>query len=190
MKQTSLFLQLEEEIDLQNLSAISNDRLWNRVVNSDIHPTLRQPALFELARRNEPRLCELCSVMLSSEDIEEWFLGLKSLSILGSKDAIHQIFFLARNSPMPERKIVICELAQILSWEYIEDFQDLVRSIAVPGILDTRGWTPAALSALHRICKSRAIDIITKTALELKKHFQMRAKHFNTIGKKVLILLI
>jgi hypothetical protein len=190
MKQTSLFLQLGEEIDVQNLSAIPNDRLWNRVVNSNIHPTLRQPAMFELARRNEPRICELCSVMLSSEDIEEWFLGLKSLSNFGTDVVIQQLFVVARNSSMSKRRIIICELARSITWEYLDDFEDLARSLGVPGILDTRRWSPAALSALYRICESRGIDIVKKNAAELKKHSAIRANYFNTHDKKVLILLI
>jgi hypothetical protein len=194
MTQSSLFLQQKENVGLErslnNLSTVPNDRLWNQVVNNNIHPSLRSPALFELARRHDPRLYELCSAMVSLEDIEEWFLGLYTLRQLGTQKSIKRLLILAKNSSISKRKIILCELAKILPLEYLEDFIHLAKNLAIPGVLDATGWSSAAFSAIQQICKFKSLDIYIVDKSKFKKLSQTLAKHNNRNTKRYLIMLI
>lgn len=143
------------------------ESLWDTVKNHALHIILREPALFELARRKEPGVIVFCDSLLSSEDQESWFSALKALEILNTYDTAQRLLVLAGSSNTNDRKIVLGVLARVLTSSHREGFRRLIRSIIVPGELDVTGWSPIALRVLEFVCAERGIEVVNRTGLPL-----------------------
>ena len=149
----------ENVFNLEYLTAISSECLWKKVTDDKIHPMLREPALLELARRRDGRLFNLCERMMALEDIDEWFLAVFTLCELGTHQAIQRLLLHASNCGPSRKRVVLKEIAKVLTKDLREDFIEIADMFGVPGILNITGWTKPALSALSEICRRQQVSI-------------------------------
>lgn len=144
---------------------IDSSRLWDLVLDERVHLVLRRPVLLELARRKDPVLMDYCENLLKSDDYEEWFTGLNTISTIGTSEAVDRLILVYARSLSPDRRIVLNSVARILTAEHIKAFSIMVRDVAVPGDLDVTGWTRVAISTLEDTCKRFGIEIIIEGIL-------------------------
>ena len=137
---------------------VDSARLWNLVEDDSVHLILKKPALFELARRQDPLLMDYCEKLLVSDEYEEWLMAIDLLVTLGSPEAVDRLILVYAQSLNDERKHVLCMVAKILTAEHVKPFSIMVREIAVPGELDVSGWTKTAISTLKDVCKRFGVE--------------------------------
>jgi hypothetical protein len=143
------------------------DSLWDTVKNKSLNIILREPALLELASRQDPGVISYCDNLLRSEDQESWFSALKALEILNTYDAAQRLLVLCGTSNTGDRKIVLNVLARVLSASQREGFRRLIRSVVVPGEIDVTNWTPTALRVLESVCGEKGIQTVDSTGAPL-----------------------
>ena len=139
---------------------VDSARLWDLVNDDSVHLLLRRPALLELARRKDPNLMDHCEQLLSSDDYENWLIGLTTLSALGSHDAVDRLILAYAHALNEDRKIVLSVVAKILTAEHVKPFSIMVRDVAIPGEIDITGWTRVAVSTLQDACKRFGLETV------------------------------
>ena len=137
---------------------VDSAQLWNLVEDETVHLILRKPALLELARRQDPLLMDYCEKLVSSENYEDWLMGINILVELGTHDAVDRLILVYAQSLNDERRHVLCMVAKILTAEHVKPFSIMVREVACPGELDVSGWTKTAISTLKDVCKRFGIE--------------------------------
>ncbi|MHA2076119.1 MAG: hypothetical protein ACW99X_00860 [Candidatus Thorarchaeota archaeon] len=147
------------------------ESLWTTAKDEELHILLREPALLELARRQEPGVLSLCDRLLVSEDQERWFSALKILGALNTYDAIQRLLVVCGYSGTGDRGVVMHVLARVLTPAHREGFRRILRSMVSPGVLDVSGWSPTALSVLKAVCTEKSIDVET-SFLSLSRSFK------------------
>lgn len=147
------------------------ESLWDTAKDEELHILLREPALVELAQRQEPGVLAFCDKLLLSDNQERWFSALKILEALNTYDAVQRLLVICGYSGTGERRIVLDVLARILTPAHREGFRRILRSIVAPGVLDISGWTPTALSVLKSVCLESGIDVET-SYLSLSQSFR------------------
>lgn len=161
LPQLRLLSRPVEVIDHTPLYAdVDGARLWDLVNDNTVHLLLRKPALLELARRNDPNLMDYCEQLLTSDDHENWFAGLATLSALGSHDAVDRLILAYAHSLNEDRKIVLSVVAKLLTAEHVKPFSIMVREVAIPGEIDITGWTKVAISTLQDVCKRFGLETV------------------------------
>jgi hypothetical protein len=118
------------------LENTDSERLWMTVNQESLHPFLREPALLELARRQDSRVLDLCERMMVKDDPEEWLLAVFTLGELGTIYAIERLLHHASQCESYRKRIILKTVATILTEEYWESFIKLANIFGVPGILD------------------------------------------------------
>ncbi len=124
-----------------------------------VHLILKKPALLELVRRQDPLLMDHCEKLLSSDDYEDWLMGIDLLVAVGSPDAVDRLILVYAQSLNDDRRHVLSMVAKILTAEHVKPFSIMVREVACPGELDVSGWTKTAISTLKEVCKRFGVDI-------------------------------
>jgi hypothetical protein len=149
---------------------VDTDRsqLWELVEDTSVHLILREPALLELARRKDTKLYEYCESLLTSGDIDDWFLGVKALAELGTRPAVDRLVMAYAGSLSDDRRFITSLLAQSLSADYVRPFSIMVRELAVPGEIDVTGWTSTAIATLQDVCKRLGIRSIVDKSVQGK----------------------
>ncbi|MFW9833278.1 MAG: hypothetical protein ACFFEK_04735 [Candidatus Thorarchaeota archaeon] len=137
------------------------ESLWDTVKDVSLHVILREPALLELARRQEPGVLSYCDKLLLSDDKESWFSALKTLEALNTYDAVQRLLVICGTSGTGDRKVVMNFLARVLTDSHREGFRRILRSLVTPGRLDVTGWSLTALRVLKAVCIERGIDVET-----------------------------
>jgi hypothetical protein len=99
-----------------------------------------------------------CEKLLSSEECDDWLMGINILVALGTHEAVDRLILVYAQSLNDERKHVLCNVARILTAEHVKPFSIMVREVAVPGELDVSGWTRTAISTLKDVCKRFGIE--------------------------------
>lgn len=148
-----------------------SESLWTTAKDEELHILLREPALIELARRQEPGVLSYCDKLLVSEDQERWFSALKILEALKTYDAVQRLLVVCGYSGTGDRGVVMHFLARILTTAHREGFRRILRSMISPGVLDVSRWSPTALSVLKAICAEKSIDVET-SFLSLSRSFK------------------
>ncbi|MHA1963177.1 MAG: hypothetical protein ACXACG_00520 [Candidatus Thorarchaeota archaeon] len=144
-----------------SLQETLSESLWDTVKDESLHIILREPALLELARRQEPGVLSYCDKLLLSENQECWFSGLKVLEALNTYDAVQRLLVVCGYSGTGERDVVMHVLARALTPAHREGFRRIIRSMISPGILDVTGWSPTALRVLKAVCIEQGIEVET-----------------------------
>ncbi|TFG32544.1 hypothetical protein EU527_09845 [Candidatus Thorarchaeota archaeon] len=139
---------------------IDSSRLWELILDERVHLVLRRPALLELARRNDPSIMDYCDTLLVSDDYEEWFTGLNTMSAIATSEAVDRLILVYARSLSSDRRVVLNSVARILTAEHVKAFSIMVRDIAVPGEVDVTGWTKVAISTLKDVCNRFGIETI------------------------------
>ena len=152
-----------------------SESLWDTVKDEELHILLREPALIELAKRQEPGVLSYCDKLLVSEDQEKWFSALKTLEALNTYDAVQRLLVVCGYSGTGDRQVVMHVLARVLTPSHREGFRRILRSMVAPGVLDVSGWSPTALSVLKAVCMEKNIDVET-SFLSLAQSFKTPAK--------------
>ena len=134
--------------------------LWDTVKNDSLNIILREPALLELASRQDPGVIAFCDNLLQAEDQESWFSALKALEALKTYDAAQRLLVLCGTASTGDRKIVLNVLARVLSSSQREGFRRVIRSVVIPGELDVTNWTPIALRVLESVCAEKGIQTV------------------------------
>ena len=137
------------------------ESLWDTVKDSSLHIILREPALLELARRQEPGVLSYCDKLLLSEDQECWFSALRTLEVLNTYDAVQRLLVVCGYSGTGDREVVMHVLARVLTSSHREGFRRILRSMIRPGVLDVTGWSPTALRVLKAVCVEQGIEVET-----------------------------
>ena len=137
------------------------ESLWDTAKDESLHILLREPALLELARRQEPGILAYCDKLLLSEDQECWFSALKVLEALNTYDAVQRLLVICGYSGTGNRKIVMNVIARVLTVAHREGFRRILRSMIGPGVLDVTGWTPTALNVLKSVCIEQGLEVET-----------------------------
>jgi hypothetical protein len=150
----------EQATEANHCSYLSSEDLWEQVLDTQLHPFLREPALFELARRGDEGLYNLCECKMLLNDVEEWFLAVLALRELGTAQAIERLLLHASDCEPSRKRIILSEVATILRSEQREDFIEMADMFGVPGILDVSRWTLPALSALSEICNCHSVHLV------------------------------
>ena len=148
-----------------------SESLWTTAKDEELHILLREPALIELARRQEPGVLSYCDKLLVSEDQERWFSALKILEALKTYDAVQRLLVVCGYSGTGDRGVVMHVLARILTTAHREGFRRILRSMISPGVLDVSRWSPTALSVLKAVCAEKSIDVET-SFLSLSRSFK------------------
>jgi len=164
MRHNQLILEFKSTIPdyiTPSLQETLTESLWDTVKDESLHIILREPALIELARRQEPGVLSYCDRLLISEDYECWFSGLKALENLNTYDAVQKLLVVCGYSGTGDRKIVMHVLARVLSDTHREGFRRILRSMITPGTLDVTGWSPTALRVLKAVCIEQGIEVET-----------------------------
>ncbi len=143
------------------------ESLWDTVKNDSLNIILREPALLELASRQDPGVIAYCDNLLRAHDQESWFSALKTLETLNTYDAAQRLLVLCGTASTGDRKIVLNVLARVLSSSQREGFRRLIRSVVTPGELDVSNWTPTALRVLEGVCAEKGIQTVDTTGLPL-----------------------
>lgn len=162
MRQNQLILEFSSSIPDYSSPALQEtltESLWDTVKDDSLHIILREPALLELARRQEPGVLAYCDKLLLSEDQECWFTGLKALENLNTYDAVHRLLVVCGYSGTGDRSLVMHVLARVLTPAHREGFRRILRSMIKPGVLDVTGWSPTALTVLRAVCLEQEIDV-------------------------------
>ncbi len=174
MRQNQLVLEFTSstpDYSATTLQDTLSESLWDTAKCEELHILLREPALLELARRQEPGVLSYCDKLLVSEDQERWFSALKILETLNTYDAVQRLLVVCGYSGTGDRKIVMHVLARVLTPAHRENFRRILRSMVAPGVLDVAGWTPTALAVLKAVCIERGINVET-SFLSLSQSFQ------------------
>ena len=143
------------------------ESLWDTVKNDSLNIILREPALLELASRQDPGVISYCDNLLRADDQESWFSALKALETLNTYDAAQRLLVLCGTASTGDRKIVLSVLARVLSSSQREGFRRLIRSVVTPGELDVTNWTPTALRVLEGVCSEKGIQTVDPAGLPL-----------------------
>ena len=164
MRQNQLILEFSSS--LQDYSAPSlretlTESLWDTAKDESLNIILREPALHELARRQEPGVLAYCDKLLLSDDQECWFSALKVLETLNTYDAAQRLLVVCGYSGTADRQVVMNVLARILTDSHREGFRRILRSMITPGVLDVTGWSPTALRVLKAVCVEQGIEVET-----------------------------
>jgi hypothetical protein len=164
MRQNQLILEFKSIIpdySAPSLQETLTESLWDTVKDNSLHIILREPALLELARRQEPGVLSFCDKLLFSEDQECWFSALKVLEALNTYDSIQRLLVICGTSGTGDRKIVMHVLARVLTDAHREGFRRILRSMITPGTLDVTGWSPISLRVLRAVCIEEGIEVET-----------------------------
>jgi hypothetical protein len=162
MRQNQLILEFKSTIPdsiAPSLQDTLTESLWDTARDDSLHIILREPALLELARRQEPGVLSYCDRLLLSEDLEYWFSALKVLEALNTYDSAQRLLVVCGYSGTSERQIAMHVLARILSTAHREGFRRILRSVITPGTLDVTGWSPVALRVLRAVCIEQGIEV-------------------------------
>jgi len=164
MRHNQLILEFSSTIPdytTPSLQETLTESLWDTVKDESLHIILREPALLELARRQEPGVLSYCDRLLISEDYECWFSGLKALETLNTYAAVQKLLVVCGYSGTGDRKIAMNVLARALTDAHREGFRRILRSMITPGTLDVSGWSPTALRVLKAVCIEQGIEVET-----------------------------
>jgi hypothetical protein len=164
MRQNQLILEYSFSTPDHTTSSLQDtltESLWDTALDNSLHILLREPALLELAKRQEPGVLAHCDKLLLSEDQEQWFSALKVLEVLNTYEAAQRLLVICGYSNTGDRKVVMHVLARILTSAHREGFRRVLRSIITPGVLDVSGWTPTALRVLKAVCVDLGIKVET-----------------------------
>ena len=164
MTQPQLFLsvcQPSQPPDPTPLHADTNrTKLWELVKDETVHLILREPGLLELARRRDPELLDFCETMLTSGDLDDWFVAVKTIASIGTRKAIDRLVMIYASSHSDDRRFITNLVAKILTTDFVHPFSIMVRELAIPGKLDITGWTSTAVATLQGVCKRQGIEAI------------------------------
>ena len=164
MRQNQLILEYTSSLpdySTPSLQETLTESLWDTAKDETLHIILREPALLELARRQEPGVLSYCDKLLLSENQECWFSGLKVLEAMNTYDAVQRLLVVCGYSGTGDRKIVMHVLARVLGESHREGFRRILRSMIAPGKLDVTGWSPTALRVLKAVCVEQGIGVET-----------------------------
>jgi hypothetical protein len=184
MRQNQLLLEFKSSIPDYSgitLQDTLSESLWDTVKAEDLHILLREPALLELARRQEPGVLSYCDKLLVSEDQEKWFTALKTLEALNTYDAVQRLLVVCGYSRTGDRQVVMQVLARVLTSSHREGFRRILRSMVTPGVLDVSGWSATALLVLKAVCIEKNIDVET-SFLSLSRSFKAAIKDTDNIS--------
>jgi len=135
-------------------------QLWELVRDEDVHLLLREPAMIELARRNELEMLEFCKKLAVSGDFDEWLASIRALAALRSREAVDLLVMLYARCYSEDRTIIIDVVGRILTAEHIHPFSIMIRQLAKPGKLDVTGWTSVAIGTLKNVCKRLGVEVV------------------------------
>ncbi|TFF92695.1 hypothetical protein EU545_00255 [Candidatus Thorarchaeota archaeon] len=155
---------LSHPVPSDNHPTLHNDadssRLWDLLRDATVHTVLKKSALKELARRKDPALIEHCDVLLSSESRSDWCLGVSTLSVLATNEAVDRLISTFARSLGEDRIFVLECVASILRADFVRPFSIMVREIARPGELNVSRWSRVAISTLREVCKRFGIETV------------------------------
>ena len=140
--------------------SFDSDDLWERVSDDSTFLFIRTPMMFELARRNDKRLLNLCEKLFASGDIEEWFVALRTITYVRGDVACGRLIDLFKDSPPHRRSYIAKYVGMVVEEKYRNEFKKIVLVLSACGSLDVTSWTDVAVSCLHSCCKRLGIDII------------------------------
>ncbi len=161
-------------------ATFERNTLWDSVHNNSLYMFIRTPILHELARREDPEIMDYCEKMLKG-DIEEWFVGLKVLGTLGTKEAFNRLVDLYQETHPHKRSYIICHAARAVKTKsQATKFKKMVMSVAACGQLDITGWTDLAVATLHAVCKRVGIKVSGYTPKGKKSSLATRTKIVST----------
>ncbi len=138
----------------------SSVQLWELVHDKNMHLLLREPAMIELARRNEREMLEFCEKLVVSGDFDEWLASIRALAALRTKEAVDRLVMLYAQCYSEDRIIIIDVVGRLLTAEHIHPFSIMMRQLAKPGELDVTGWTSVAIGTLKNVCKRLGVEVI------------------------------
>jgi len=141
----------------------SSAQLWELVHNKNIHLLLREPAMIELARRNESEMLEFCEKLAVSDDFDEWLASIRALAALRTRDAVDLLVMLYAQCYSEDRIIIIDVVGRLLTAEHIQPFSIMTRQLAKPGEQDVTGWTSVAIGTLKNVCKRLGVEVVDDT---------------------------
>jgi hypothetical protein len=162
----------QSDVDRTSLhTQTSSAQLWELVHDKNIHLLLREPAMIELARRNEPEMFEFCENLIVSDDFDEWRASIRALAALRTGEAIDRLVMLYAQCYSEDRVIIIDVVGRLLTAEHIHPFSIMTRQLAKPGELDVTGWTSVAIGTLKNVCKRLGVEVVddTGTGQEVSK---------------------
>jgi len=162
----------ESDVDRTSLHAqTSSVQLWELVRDKNIHLLLREPAMIELARRNESEMFEFCEKLAVSDDFDDWLASIRTLAALRTREAVDRLVMLYAQCYSEDRIIIIDVVGRLLTAEHIHPFSIMTRQLAKPGELDVTGWTSVAIGTLKNVCKRLGVEVVddTDTGQEVSK---------------------
>lgn len=155
---------LSHKVPPENHPTLHNDvdsaRLWDLLRDRGVHTVLKKSALKELARRRDPALIDYCEMLLGSESRSDWCLGITTLSVLATHEAVDLLISAFARSLGENRIYVLESVASILTADFVKPFSIMVREVARSGELDVSHWTRVAVSTLKEVCKRFGIETI------------------------------
>ena len=170
--QLRLHARPQSDVDRTSLHAqTSSAQLWELVRDKSIHLLLREPAMIELGRRNEPGTLEFCEKLAVSDDFDEWLASIRALAALRTREAVDRLVMLYAQCYSEDRVIIIDVVGRLLTAEHIHPFSIMTRQLAKPGELDVTSWTSVAISTLKNVCKRLGVEVVddTGTGQEVSK---------------------
>jgi len=144
----------------------SSAQLWELIRDEDIHLLLREPAMIELAHRNEPEILEFCEKLAVSDDFDEWLASIRTLAALHSREAVDRLVMLYAQCYSEDRIIIIDVVGRLLTAEHIHPFSIMTRQLAKPGEQDVTGWTSVAIDTLKNVCKRLGVEVVDDTGTD------------------------
>ena len=163
MNHPQLFLHShpQPDVDCTSLHArTSSVQLWELVRDESVHLLLREPAMIELARRNELEMLEFCRKLAVSGDFDEWLASIRALAALRTREAVDLLVMRYARCYSEDRTIIIDVVGRILTAEHIHPFSIMIRQLAKPGKLDVTGWTSVAIGTLKNVCKRLGVEVV------------------------------
>lgn len=157
----------ESDVDRTSLHAqTSSVQLWELVRDKNIHLLLREPAMIELARRNESEMFEFCEKLAVSDDFDDWLASIRTLAALRTREAVDRLVMLYAQCYSEDRIIIIDVVGRLLTAEHIHPFSIMTRQLAKPGELDVTGWTSVAIDTLKNVCKRLGVEVVDDTGTD------------------------
>ncbi|MBD3406698.1 MAG: hypothetical protein GF411_11335 [Candidatus Lokiarchaeota archaeon] len=137
----------------------STGKLYESASNQSLQLSLREVVLYELALRQDERVMDICEKLFDSADIDEWLLGLRILSVIGTEPAMDRLVQIYTDADVHGRKLALDIIASSVSADFAQPFSIMVREFIGSESIDVSTWTSVAIATLYHVCKRKGINV-------------------------------
>ncbi len=137
----------------------TNEMLLQSLAKNDTPIFLRASLFYELARRRDPRVLLHIDGLLTTMNIEDWFVAVESLSLFADHKAFLWLSQMYSHLDLSRRLILVQLMGRMVTHDEVPIFKKFLTDIFYSSVIDITGWTGHAVDALLMWCKRRGIKV-------------------------------